>query len=466
MRTLLTALAVAITTGTAAAQPERYELGRRMKLFEAAWNNVADPAGRKRALADLPQATQQFFSFRFGEAGRTLDLAAHALRAEAPPGVTSQWVTSLYPVVEHRLLDGTAKELTVAVKPFYPVKGDLPKNLELHLWFTDKQAVTVKPNKFPCEVKVPLPPLGEFTGLDRKLYVMAEAGKAIHRGAVGVSQVKDVAARVAALKKAVDGWPALDTIEKATVKDRVILLTDLLEGTTPETDFPAADLLTNAEAMLDGKPFFTAAKHGQFWLSVPLGGKKTAPIRVFVPKGLDAAKPVPVVVALHGAGGSENLFFEGYGAGHIVAECEKRGWVLVATRSGLGFGTAPPAVEVLTALATRYPLDLKRAFVVGHSMGAGQTVELVQKHPDRFAAAAALGGSGRVREPKAFATLPVFVGVGSKDFALAGAKSLHKTLTDGGAKAVTFKEYPDVEHLVIVREALPDVFALFDTAAK
>ena len=35
----------------------------------------------------------------------------------------------------------------------------------------------------------------------------------------------------------------------------------------------------------------------------------------------------------------------------------------------------------------------------------------------------------------------------------------------GGAKAVTYKEYPGVEHLVVVREALPDAFAVFDAAA-
>ena len=68
--------------------------------------------------------------------------------------------------------------------------------------------------------------------------------------------------------------------------------------------------------------------------------------------------------------------------------------------------------------------------------------------------------------PKAFAELPLFVGVGSKDFALRGAEALHKALADAGAKRATFKEYPDLEHLVIVREALPDVFAVFDEAAR
>ena len=289
----------------------------------------------------------------------------------------------------------------------------------------------------------------------------------IRRTALGISQIADPVARLIAIKKAVAGWDAIDTVERATVRDRAPLLEDLLlERAVPETDLPAADLLKNAEAMLNGEPFYTAEKPGEYWLSVPLEGKKTAPARVFVPRNLDPQKPVPVVVALHGAGGSENLFFEGYGAGRVVTECRKRGWVLVATRSPINFLGAPPVTAVLDQLTKRYPLDPKRTFVVGHSMGAMQTIDLAQKHPGRFAAVAALGGSGTAKDLKAFAALPVFIGVGDKDFALAGARALYKALADGGAKNATLKEYPGVEHMVIVREALPDVFAVFDARAK
>src|SRR5207249_2525826 len=152
-------------------------------------------------------------------------------------------------------------------------------------------------------------------------------------------------------------------------------------GAVEELDVPAANLLANAETMVGGKPFFTSAMVGQFWMSIPLGGKKSAPVRVLVPRNLDAKKPVPVVVGLHGAGGSENVFFEGYGAGRAIAECQKRGWLFVATRSGLDFTGTPPVTEILEQLSQRYPIDPRRVFLVGHSMGAGQAVTLVQKHP-------------------------------------------------------------------------------------
>ncbi len=475
MRMILSATAALLVAASAGAQPRpdpadlpamRYELGQRLKRFEAAWEKHEGAEGRARALGHVQKLTQQFFAFQFGEAGRALDRAGFALATEDDPSASRQWVWSLHAVPEARVLDGTAKEVTVTVKQLYAVKGDLPKGLEVQLWFTDKQVTAFKPTKFPHTVQVPLPPLGEFKGLDRKLYVLVEAGKEVRQTAVGIAQVADLKPRVEALKKAVAEFGAVDSIEKATARDRAELLADLAGGTVPETDLPAADLLTNAETMLDGKPFFSAAKSGEFWLSVPTSAKSATAARLFVPRGLNEKTPVPIVVALHGAGGSENLFFEGYGAGHIVTECRKRGWLLVAPRSGLSFGGGggPPIPALVDELAKRYPLDPKRVFVVGHSMGAMQTIALVQNHPGKFAAAAALGGGGAVRDLKPFAELPVFVGVGEKDtLALAGARGLNKSLA--GAKKLTYKEYPHIEHMVIVRAALPDVFAVFDTAA-
>jgi predicted esterase len=454
---------VLLVAAPAAAQPERYELGRRLRAFEAAWEKSDTPSAHQRALAELPKLTSQFFSLQLGEAGRTLDRAAFALASDAGPSAARQFVRSLYPAPETRLVDGSAKEISVTVRPFYPVKGDVPKGLELQLWFTDKQVVKVKPEKFPLTAKVPLPPLGEFRGLDRRLYFLADGAKELRPVAVGVSQVADLKDRLASLKKAAEGWGELRTIEQATVRDRVRLLTRLAAGEVADTDIPAAGLLANAEAMLDGKPFYTPTRHGQFWLSVPLGGKASVACRVFIPKGLAKEKPVPVVVALHGAGAGADMWFEGYGAGRIVRECEERGWVLVAPESGLGL-VSPPVERILEKLGDRYPLEAKRVFLVGHSMGARQALELAVG--GKFAGVAALGGGGKVAK-EAFGELPVFVGAGEKDsLALNGARALRKALSEAGAKAVNYKEYPGVEHLQIVREALPEVFEMFDAAGK
>ena len=464
MRQFLASVFALLISAPAAAQSERYELGRRLKTFEAAWEMYDNPTARERALDVLPKATRQFFSLQLGEVGRTLDLATFALQTDIAPSANRQWVWSLSAILESRVIDAAAKELTVTIQPFYPVKGDIPKNLELQFWFVDKQIVKLKPEKFPLTVKVPLPPLGESRGLDRKLYFLADGGKDLRPAAIGVSQIADLQKRLDKLTAETKGKD--ETIELATARSRVSLLRNAM-GTkepVPPTDLPYADLLANAERMLDGQEFFTAAKHGQFWISVPVGERESAPCRVYIPKGLDSKKPVPVVVALHGAGVDENMFFESYGAGQTVKECEKRRWLLVSPRSGL-VGSGPPVTKLLDKIAERYPLDRKRVFVIGHSMGASQA--LSQTAEGKFAAVALLAGGGRVAKPEAFAALPVFIGIGEKDaLALANARALHKSFNDAGAKAVTFKEYPRVEHLVIVRTATEDVFALFDDVVK
>ncbi len=441
----------------------RYELGQRLKRFETAWEKQPQDEARQRALPFVEKITQQFFSFQFGEAGRSLDHAGYALLTANEPSLTRQWVWSLYAVPETRVVDGATQKLAVTIQPFYPVRGEMPKGLEIQLWFNDQQLTQLTPAKLPHTVQVPLPPLDGFQQLDRKLYFLVEAGPEMRYTTIGISQINKLNNRIAALKNAAADFTTLDTIEKATVRERVALLSDLAQGRAPETDLPAGHLLANAETMLNGQPFFGPDKTGQFWLSVPTDAKKATAVRLFVPRGLDAKKPVPIVVALHGAGGSENLFFEGYGAGRIVEECRRRGWLLVAPRSGAFFGTTPPVPAILDQLAVRYPIDRQRVFVVGHSMGAMQTLDLVQKHPHQFAAVAALGGGGAVRDAKAFTQLPTFIGVGEKDtLALRGARALKATLTTHGAKQLTYKEYPAIEHMVIVRQSLPDVFAHFD----
>jgi pimeloyl-ACP methyl ester carboxylesterase len=223
------------------------------------------------------------------------------------------------------------------------------------------------------------------------------------------------------------------SLESESARDRITLLKDLAAETVPESDVPAAKRCGEAKEMLkllaDGKPYFTFDRPGDHWVTVPTGekGKTLTRCRLFVPEKLDAKKPVPLVLALHGAGGSENLFFEGYGAGHIVKLCKDRGWLLVAPGSGLGFGLTPtpPFGDIIDELAKRYPVDAKRIYIVGHSMGASMTVDAIQKNPGKFAAAACLGGAGSIRKAEAFDGLPLFVGVGDKDFALKSSKALH-----------------------------------------
>lgn len=465
--------------GTVArAQEARYELGRRVRVFEQSWAAHPDPAARRQASVALNEAVNQFFRMRLGEAGRAIARARFALEGEVEPSPARQWAESLAIAPERRLIDAGQTELTVTLSAFYASVGERPATARLRLsWKPSgtgpggpaggpdhEQAIVELPQK----VSLPLSPA---TPGDQVLEaVIVVDGQAMARSVVGVSVVERLAERLDTLSAAIDAWPAdaapeLAT-ERATARGLRDQLRQLAEGKPLETDIPAAAWLAQCERLIaqvaSGTPERGTEHPGDRWLNLALPGGRTVPVRLFVPESAARGEPLPIVVALHGAGGSENMFFDSYGAGAIVAECRQRGWLLVAPRSG-PFGSLPPD-EIVAALAKRYPVDRQRVFLVGHSMGAMQAVTAAARTPQRFAAVAALGGGGRVQGSEPLKALPFFVGVGTRDFARSGAQALNQALTRLGVATVTFREYPDIEHLAIVQVALPDVFAFFESA--
>ncbi len=475
MRAILSLVAVLLVAGSGFAQAERYELGQRLKAFEKQWDKTTDEKLKKKAAEGLPKLTGLFFTGQFGEAGRMLDEARWILEGKQPTD-DEKWAHSLYAVPDTRFFEPGVGEWSVEIKSFYTAKGEKPKGLAVTIevpGYAENASGTLD----TLPVKLTLKKLGVgdvYIRGDAPLTVGVRiCERSVTAKTIGVSVGTDFAEGFGAgqglLAKAKKSLAA-DSLEWGTAVDRIGAITELSKGAVQETDIPAGQLLRELGEIValgeKSKPYFTHDRPGDFWLSVPTRKTRT-PARLFVPEGLNPKKPVPLVIALHGAGGSENMFFEGYGDGQILKLCQKRGWMLVSPRSGLSLvGGGPPVAEIIDELAKRYPIDPKAIFIVGHSMGAMQAIDAVQKYPGKFAGLAAFGGDGRVRKPELFAELPTFIGVGDKDFALVQVRKLKKTLEDAKAKALTYKEYEGLEHLLIVREALPDAFALFDTIVK
>lgn len=468
MRRLLSVVIVVLSASCAQAQfgldpSDRYELGQRLRLFERAFEKQQDAKARKRALAALGDVTTTFFSGRLATAAGQLDQARHTLASEKEPAAEVRWAESLIVKPGTRLLDRSAKELPISVESFYQTKAKKP----------DKVSVRFTLEKATAEVPLTSLPLKHALKLDGDKEAdvtlrasVVVAGKVVAESEQTISVVSKLSDRLAALeKKAAKLGQKGDGPEKASLGALLGTLKSLAKKETLESNYPAARLLKEAEdvaaALEAGKSHYGPEKEGQFWLTV--AGEQ---VRLQVPAGLKKDKPVPLVVALHSAGGSENLFFDGYGDGKAAKLCSERGWLMVATRSPL-FALRPPDVPKVTdALAKTYPIDKKKVFLIGHSMGAGQAVSLAGRSPERVAAVAALGGGGSVTEGEKLKAVPFFVGCGDKDFLLSSAKGLHKALEKAGVKKVTYKGYDDVEHLAIVQVALKDVFAFFDEAAK
>jgi hypothetical protein len=119
-RSIVTLLGLLAVTSSVTAQPQRYELGRRLRAFEEQWERVPGEEARKRYVAPLQQVVTAFFTGRFGEAGLALDQARLALDG-APPTPARRWAESLALFSASRLLDAGHPEIAWELKAFYDV---------------------------------------------------------------------------------------------------------------------------------------------------------------------------------------------------------------------------------------------------------------------------------------------------------------------------------------------------------
>lgn len=451
VRLHLAVVAVVVLPCLAAAQESRYELGQRLRAFEAEWERVADAAARKRTLPHLKQATTAFFAAfldnRFEEAARGLDLARLALTTEKPdPAVL--WAESCVVKVDRRFAE---KEVKVTLAPFYKPRQPQPDGVKFHLSNLNPP-VDIK--ELPLTLSVPL-----SKGDNLLRASITRNGKVLAGWEQLLSQADRIEDRLNRVEKELAGKSSTDLL---TARNLLSLLRKLHKGDTLETNYPAARLLSEIEGVLASlqaeRCYYCRERPGRFWLNVAVG-TRSVPIRVQVPEQAKAGKPLPLVIALHGAGGSENMFFDGYGNGAVAKLCAERGWLLATTRAGLADG-------LVEELAKLYPVDARKVFLVGHSMGAGQAVAAASARPAKFAGVAALGGGGRIRPSEGLKGVQFYVGVGKDDFALGGARALKASLERAEIDKVVYREFDDVEHLVIVQLSLPDVFRTFDRIVK
>jgi predicted esterase len=447
---------------------QRFELGQRLRALEAAWDANPASEARRPATVLLRSAVAKFFGAQPGDAARALDQARFVLQGEATPA--KLWAESLYLKPDSRLFDTTATSLPVALDKLYAVPYALPAGAQLRVELgvpgrTPVPAWQGGVKDTPLNAAIPLKAIPEG---DYILHaVVAVNGVRLAVSDQTVSFVANLPARLAQLKQTSAALPA--GTDAKTAQFLYDLLDKLAAKTTLETNFPAFKLLQQVEGIVAAAKQKRSAlggkRAGQFWLSLWLDDKDSVPARVQAPDAAQAGQPLPLVIALHGAGGSENLFFDGYGRGAVAKLAAQRGWLVAAPRN---FGSDAARLQLFVeALAKLYPIDRQRIFLVGHSLGGVQAVALASNLPDKIAGLAVLGGGGRLRgyDDERLLKLPFFIGAGADDFGLGAAKSLRAALEQNSFAKVVYREYPDTEHLTVVQVALPEVFAFFDDIA-
>jgi polyhydroxybutyrate depolymerase len=159
-----------------------------------------------------------------------------------------------------------------------------------------------------------------------------------------------------------------------------------------------------------------------------------------VPPKYDAAKPTPLVVVLHGAGGKGEAYLDKAG---WSKKADAAGFIVVAP-DGLparpdeveGFLTNPrlwnsgqfPATSprskvddiaffkaLLDDVGRRVSVDKDRIYLTGHSNGAGMTFRLGAELSQHFAALAPVASHTWIKEPKPARPLPTLYIIGTED---------------------------------------------------
>ncbi len=203
--------------------------------------------------------------------------------------------------------------------------------------------------------------------------------------------------------------------------------------------------------------------------------ERLSPFRLYVPSRLKAGETYPLAVGLHGAGSNENAYMDFY-EGSFRKNAEQRGYIAVSPLGQGPYGGfwesdggGREVMEVITLVQKAYPVDKKRIYLTGHSMGGGGTIHLGFNHPDRFAALAPVAGFfGQTSQLGKARKMPLLIAQGETDRVVKAerARALHQTARQMGMPNVKYLELPGVGHFRIAQLVMSDVFDWFDRHAK
>ncbi len=469
MRTVLLAvLSLLWLVGvTQSSTISRADLAIRLIETEACWERYrGSEEARLRATQPLSDGITAFFASRFDTLARYLTITCARLRSAEEPSPIVLYAgsigTRIQRVLDTKAFQASSESRKVQVFRYYDAPAeDEPLSLTLTILNGNQPIMLPLGVWNPEKTWISLPPLSE--GDYRIRFELSHEDTFLRAWDMPLSIVDRLNERLNALQEALSAHPDADPIERATVKMTHEVISACLMGSQPETAYPLLQQLRFAEELVAGwkrNQRGWQPKPGDHWMATPYNNR-THYFRLYLPKGFRADKPIPLVIALHGAGGNEHLFFDGYGLGQALREAEKYGWAIVAPRSGASLDHVWASLEAVQKLVS---VDTERIYLMGHSMGGAQTFACAGQRPNLFRAIAVFAGAGQ--PTNLLKDLPVFLAVGEQElpFLMNNVERAYRQLQAQELKVLEFKRYNGCEHLMIVREALPDAFAFLAQA--
>jgi pimeloyl-ACP methyl ester carboxylesterase len=448
----------------------RADLAVRLIETEACWEAHRESVeARLRATRPLSEGLTAFFSGRFDALARNLTLACAALRSDAPPTPEMLYAGALGvripPVVDKDALERGEVVLRGQLFAYYAAeKPETPLQLR---WRITPRGETRTVGEGTLDAPEPGSTMTLLTrapeGDYEAHFELRHGEQTLRQWRQTFSVIAHLQARLEALERAAESHDDAEPVERMTVLNARDVLQNALKGDSPETFYPLLRLLQLAEQLAAGWEAGASgwrAAPGDYWMATLHRERKVA-FRLFVPKQFQPNRPIPLVVALHGAGGNEHLFFEGYGLGIVLKEAEKRGWAVIAPRAEMELAHIGGALEAAQKLL---PIDPARVYLMGHSMGGAHSFAAIAQFPDRFRAVAIFAGAGQPAQVPA--DLPILMTVGEQELSMLKTtiENAYRRLQELNLKVLEYKKYDGCDHLMIVREAMPDAFAFFDRA--
>lgn len=176
----------------------------------------------------------------------------------------------------------------------------------------------------------------------------------------------------------------------------------------------------------------------------------------FTPAKYDDQKVYPLIIYLHGSTDTvsrDNYWYQEaiqkeHPAFVLTPKCEEanQGWGNT-WNSGHTAATAL-TLKLIDSLVSIYPIDKKRLYIYGISMGGFGVFSIVAKEHGKFAAAYAVCGGSDVKAAKQLIQTPFWIFHGDADDVVPVrlSRDVYNEMIRIGGKKVKYTEYPGVKH--------------------
>ncbi|QDT96523.1 carboxylesterase family protein [Gimesia aquarii] len=190
--------------------------------------------------------------------------------------------------------------------------------------------------------------------------------------------------------------------------------------------------------------------------------------RLLKPDRIEESKKYPLVVSLHGAGerGSDNQqqlkylpqqmttdpWRETYACFLLAPQCPSNmNWsssaILADSSEEKDQNLLDQIHKMILDVTSKYPIDKRRVYITGYSMGGFGTWDMIARYPDTFAAAVPVCGGGNPKTVSRFFEMPIWVVHGDADqiIPVSASRDMVDALQKAGGCPI-YKELRGVTH--------------------